>query len=91
MSPSITMPVLARLLMLWTDGAEVRDETNLPGAFQVALRWTPDHVDPVSGERPAEIERAIAAIDPNGPTLSTALQEQLGLRLRPQKEPVACW
>jgi uncharacterized protein (TIGR03435 family) len=37
-------------------------------------------------DAPPEVARALAAIDPNGPSLFTALQEQLGLRLVPGKD-----
>lgn len=87
-SPSLTMPVLARLLMLWTEGREVRDGTGLTGSFAATLDWTPDRVPPQPLDAPAEIGSAIAAIDPGGPTLITALRDQLGLTLEPRTEAV---
>jgi uncharacterized protein (TIGR03435 family) len=46
-SASITMPVLARLLMVWDqDRREIRDETGLTGSFEATLLWTPDRVAP---------------------------------------------
>lgn len=88
-SPSLTMPVLARLLMLWVEGRrEVRDQTGLQGSFQVTLTWTPDRISRQPLDAPAEIGGAIAAIDPHGPSLLTALQEQLGLKLDARKEQV---
>jgi uncharacterized protein (TIGR03435 family) len=88
-SSSITMPVLARLLMLWVEGRrEVRDETGLTGSFEVTLNWTPDRVPQQPLDAPPEIGRAVAAIDPNGPSLLTAVQEQLGLKLESIKGPV---
>jgi uncharacterized protein (TIGR03435 family) len=88
-SQSLTMPVLARLLMVWDESRrEVRDETGLQGSFEVALLWTPDRVAPLQNDAPADVARAVAGIDPNGASLNTALQEQLGLKLEPRKEPI---
>ena len=47
--------------------------TGMPGVFDVTLEWTP-------GEAPAEPSGEVPA-----PSLFTALQDQLGLRLRAQK------
>jgi uncharacterized protein (TIGR03435 family) len=58
----------------------VVDETGLTGKYDVALQWTPDDM---SGGH----EEAAAAPD-SGPTIYTALQEQLGLRLDSTKGPV---
>jgi len=58
-------------------GRHVVDETDLTGQYDFALTYTPDAVllDPAT-----RVE--FPAIDPNGPALNTALQEQLGLGLR---------
>jgi uncharacterized protein (TIGR03435 family) len=53
-------------------GRIVRDKTALPGFFDFRLTWTPDD----------------AKSDDPGPTLFTALQEQLGLKLEPARGPV---
>jgi len=70
-------------------GRAVVDKTGLRGGnYAFDLRWTPD---------PSELERlksgneehpAKSAIDPNGPLLFTALQQQLGLKLEPRTEPI---
>jgi uncharacterized protein (TIGR03435 family) len=54
-------------------GAPVQNETGLAARYDLKLEWTPDS--------PAE-----APSDP-GPSLFTALQEQLGLRLQATKTP----
>jgi uncharacterized protein (TIGR03435 family) len=88
-SDSLRMPVLARLLAVWIGGGiEVRDETGLSGSYRATLKWTPTYVAPPPADVPPEFTRAISQIDPNGPSLFTAVQEQLGLRLLPKKEPV---
>ncbi|HEY3837651.1 MAG TPA: TIGR03435 family protein [Bryobacteraceae bacterium] len=55
----------------------VVDETGLTSAYDIKLEWTPD-----TSSGPDAI-----ADDP-GPSLSTALHEQLGLRLQSRKVPV---
>jgi len=60
------------------------DQTNLTGLFDVDLRWTPDQLP--KGPPGAPIR--IMPFDPNGPSLSTALQEQLGLRFESSRGPV---
>lgn len=60
----------------------VFDKTGLSGRFAFTLAWTPDRM-PTEAPPPG-----IPPIDPNGPSLFTALQEQLGLKLEPAKGPV---
>ncbi|HJT87554.1 MAG TPA: TIGR03435 family protein, partial [Bryobacteraceae bacterium] len=64
----------------------VLDKTGLTGTYDFDLTYTPDPgqflLPPPPGAPP------LPNIDPNGPSLFTALQEQLGLKLQPQKGPV---
>ena len=83
----IPIGTLTRLMVGWVDDHRevVRDETRLSGKFDIDLHWTPDRaLAPL--DAPPDVSRAIAAIDPNGPSLFTALQEQLGLRLEAHTE-----
>ncbi len=57
------------------------DRTGLEGPYHVTLRFTPDNIPPAS---PISLP-GIPAVDPNGPSIFTALQEQLGLRLDASK------
>ena len=57
----------------------VLDRTGLTGRYDYELRWTP--VGRNGGPAPA-------ADDPDRPSLFTALQEQLGLKLEPQRAPI---
>jgi len=63
-------------------GRFVIDKTGLTDGFDFNLAWTPDQM-PTSAPPPG-----IPPVDPNGPTLVTALQEQLGLKVQPAKGPV---
>jgi uncharacterized protein (TIGR03435 family) len=69
------MGALADILSRQT-GRPVVDKTELKGAFDVQLRWSP------------EDGSAEATAVENAPSIYTALQEQLGLQLRPGKEEV---
>jgi uncharacterized protein (TIGR03435 family) len=71
----------ARWLQLVMDKPVV-DKTGLTGAFDFTLTWTPDESQFTS----MGIYVPPAADNPNAPPgLLTALQEQLGLKLEPQK------
>ena len=67
----------------------VVDRTGLTGTFDIDLTWTPDQMPqraPGSGDGPIQFNGV--SIDPNGPSLFTAIQEQLGLKLESTKGPV---
>ena len=70
-------------------GRTVVDETGLTGEYDVRLEWTPEPGQggggPFGGPPPPD---ALPAADSAGPTIFTALQEQLGLRLESKKGPV---
>jgi len=61
----------------------VVDRTGLEGVYDVDLQWTPDQLPPrpAGGAPDAPIRVNGADIDPNGPSIFTAVQEQLGLKL----------
>jgi uncharacterized protein (TIGR03435 family) len=65
-------------------GRTVQDKTGLAGNYDVSLTWTPDQMP----QRPPGAPE-LPPVDPNGPSIFTALQEQLGLKLDSQKGPVA--
>jgi bla regulator protein blaR1 len=69
-------------------GRIVFDRTGLTGNYDFQLTWTPDQV---AQRPPGAPEPQIngVPIDPNGPSLFTAVQEQLGLKLDSQRGPVA--
>jgi uncharacterized protein (TIGR03435 family) len=63
-------------------GRTVVDRTGLKGEYDYTLQWTPEpgQLRPPGVEAPSP--------DANGPSIFTALQEQLGLRLESTKGPV---
>lgn len=61
----------------------MQDETGLTGDFEFTLHWTPDLV-PQGYDRKASA-MGFAPIDPDGPSLMTAVREQLGLALDARK------
>jgi bla regulator protein BlaR1 len=77
----VSLSQLANSLSMFT-GRVVLDRTGLTGAFDANLTWTPDQMP----QRPPGAPDL--PIDPNGPSLFTAVQEQLGLKLDSQKGPV---
>ena len=70
-------------------GRIVQDRTGLTGSYDFNLTWTPDQMPqrpPGAPDGPPQINGV--AVDPNGPSLFTAVQEQLGLKLDSQRGPV---
>jgi uncharacterized protein (TIGR03435 family) len=63
-------------------GRVVLDKTGLAGRYDIALRWTPDN------GLPDKINGASSPEETNGPSIFTAVQEQLGLKLESQRGPV---
>ena len=68
----------------------VLDKTVLTGKYDIELNWTPDQgSEPMFKGAEGSPQRADAAApDSSGPSIFTALQEQLGLRLQSAKGPV---
>jgi len=59
-------------------GRIVLDKTGLPGRYDISLRWTPEDFSAT----------AMSAPDTGGPSIFSALQEQLGLKLQLGKFPM---
>lgn len=72
---SASLDSFARILARKMD-LPVVNHTGLEGIFDFKLHWTPENTRPPAGGAP------------EGPSVFTAIQEQLGLRLRSQKTPV---
>ena len=63
-------------------GRTVVDRTGLDGFWDLEMTFAQE----ITGPIPAGVE--IPPVDPNAPSLFTAMQEQLGLKLEPTKGPV---
>jgi uncharacterized protein (TIGR03435 family) len=61
-------------------GRDVVDKTGMAGRYHLTLKWAPDDA--------AAPSSANGAASDSGPSLFTALEEQLGLKLEPAKGPV---
>jgi bla regulator protein blaR1 len=68
-------------------GRTILDKTGLTGSYDYTLNWTPDFLPPPGGAEGGP-PSGDPVPDSNGPSLFTALQEQLGLKLESQKGPV---
>jgi uncharacterized protein (TIGR03435 family) len=82
-----TMGQLATILSGRVDRLVV-DRTGLTGTFDIILTWTPDRIPQTPPGPPPPGAPAFPAIDPNGPSIFTAVQEQLGLKLESTKGSV---
>jgi len=69
----VTLTRFADGLLSASRGELVRDETGVPGVFDIEMAWRPEtSTDP----------------DDARPSFFTAIREQLGLKLEPQRRPV---
>jgi uncharacterized protein (TIGR03435 family) len=75
----ISMARLAEALTRVLD-RKVIDKTGRPEKFNVSLYWAPDEHQTPSNDA--------VSLPPDTPSIFIALQEQLGLRLKPAKAPV---
>jgi uncharacterized protein (TIGR03435 family) len=71
-------------------GRIVLDKTGLKGNYEFTLKWTPDEGQGqmFRGAGDGQPRDAAPPPDASGPTIFTAVQEQLGLKLESQKGPV---
>jgi len=74
-------PMLSRML-----GRTVIDSTGLTAKYDVAMDWAPD--DSLAFQLGPDAPRPAASGDRTGPSIFTAIQEQLGLKLEARKGPV---
>jgi uncharacterized protein (TIGR03435 family) len=77
--------VFAETLSIYLERPVV-DQTGIDGRFNFELRWTPDETEPHLGGTPAPA--GVPVTDPAGPSLVSALQEQLGLKLVRQRSVI---
>jgi uncharacterized protein (TIGR03435 family) len=68
-------------------GHPVMDLTGIKGVFDIKLSWTPDLATVKNPAENKESPSPDSISDPSGPSIFSALQEQLGLRLEARKAP----
>jgi uncharacterized protein (TIGR03435 family) len=89
---AVSMPMFTRWLSGRPDtgGRAVIDATGLTGSYDFALNFTPDdvHIAQINDAVPGQGAANSSSTDSTGPSLFTALQEQLGLKLESRKAPV---
>ena len=77
----VTLAMLANILAGPAQRLVI-DRTGLTGDWDLEVNYTPDR-----SQVPPGVELP-SSVDPNGPSLYTAIEEQLGLKLRPARGPV---
>lgn len=79
--------VLLGILSKEVGGRIVLDETGLTGEYDFKLQWTPESISQtITGDVSPTASTATMA-DSSAPSIFTALQEQLGLKLESKKAP----
>jgi uncharacterized protein (TIGR03435 family) len=66
----------------------VQDKTGLTGNYDFTLTWTPDDTQNQGPPGAFNGQPPLPAPDPNGPSIFTAIQDQLGLKLESGKGPI---
>jgi uncharacterized protein (TIGR03435 family) len=83
------MGPFVQILGLATRGRQVVDQTGLAGGYNIDLTYTPEALSAAAlAARGGAPPPQAAGVDPNGPDLFTAMQEQLGLKLEGRKMPL---
>lgn len=80
-APNVSMGQLASALS-YPLGSTVVDKTGIEGRFDASFQWTPDQPMRLKSGEPAPAPDATP-----GPSIFTAIQEKLGLRLESRKVP----
>jgi uncharacterized protein (TIGR03435 family) len=87
----VSIAFLVRMLSQQQLGRPVSDRTGLTGKYNFSLQWTPDVNQAPMLKRPdGGWQPSGSGVSPefSGPSIFTAIQEQLGLKLEPEKGPV---
>lgn len=82
----VDMDTFARFLGEGHTGRPVVNRTGLEGAFDFRLQWSPDAGQRLSAQYDPNASPAAAT----GPSIFSALQQQLGLKLEAEKSPADC-
>jgi len=88
---AVPISFLAHSLSRQLGGRIILDQTGLTGKYDFVLQWTPDHDAPPAAGGPGigpPGRTDAPSANPDAPSLPTALQEQLGLKLESRKASV---
>jgi uncharacterized protein (TIGR03435 family) len=80
-----TLDQFANAVSDWV-GQPVLNQTGLDGKYDLRLEWTPDQPAATADSAGAPVDQPTNS----GPTIFTALQQQLGLSLEPRKNQALC-
>jgi bla regulator protein BlaR1 len=69
-------------------GRPVLDRTRLGGKYEFKLEWTEEMLGSIGKDGPVDAALEARPADSTGPSIFSALQEQLGLKVESQKGPV---
>jgi uncharacterized protein (TIGR03435 family) len=70
-----------------SQGMSIVDQTGLDGRYDIDVTYTPTPFSATALAQRGGTPPPGVNVDPNGPNLFTALEEQLGLKLQPKKMP----
>jgi uncharacterized protein (TIGR03435 family) len=87
---AVTISSLANTLSVIFPGSVERpviDKTGLQGKYDFDLKWTPEHAAPTSPDAARNGSQQEDPQQDSAPSIFTALQEQLGLKLQPATDP----
>jgi len=82
----VPMDMIAQILTPYV-GRPLIDKTGLTSYYNVALKWTPEVGS--ASVAPSGLPAGTLPLDPDAPSLFTAVQEQLGLKLENARAPLA--
>jgi uncharacterized protein (TIGR03435 family) len=80
----VTMTAFASELSWWVDRI-VTDQTSLPERFDLELEWAPDQIPQPPDTLSTFDSPPAGRLDSAAPSIFTAVREQLGLRLAPER------
>jgi uncharacterized protein (TIGR03435 family) len=86
----VTMAMLAGELSWWVDRMVI-DRTALGETFDLDLEWAPDTIPPAPTPSSTPDPPVAARLDRSAPSIFTAVREQLGLSLEPERGAVDVW
>jgi uncharacterized protein (TIGR03435 family) len=84
---NLSISSFASRMTSWT-GRNVVDRTGITGRYDIKLDWSPDTGLSQGGAADSQSQSPLPPSALPGPSIFTAVQEQLGLKLEPDKAPV---